>query len=42
MDVEGRASNSKSLALSFEQDQQRGAQNDDSGLTSAHTIDHGM
>ncbi|RDY04630.1 Proline transporter 1, partial [Mucuna pruriens] len=43
MDVEGRASKSKSksksLTLNVEQGQEKGTQNDDYGLASAHTID---
>ncbi|CAL0306780.1 unnamed protein product [Lupinus luteus] len=41
MDVEGRATNNKSPTLNFEQDQQKGGQNDHVDLSSAHTIDHG-
>ncbi|XP_019463600.1 PREDICTED: proline transporter 2-like isoform X1 [Lupinus angustifolius] len=41
MEVEGIASNnSKPSNLSIEQDQDKGTQNEDCGLTSAHTIDH--
>jgi len=42
MDVEGRASKGKSLTLNLEQGQQeKGTQNDDYGLASAHAIDQG-
>ncbi|RZB56593.1 Proline transporter 1 [Glycine soja] len=39
MDVEGRASKGKPLTLNLEQGQEKGTQNDDYGLASAHTID---
>lgn len=41
MDVEGRASKGKPLTLNLEQGQEKGTQNDDYGLASAHTIDRG-
>ncbi|KAK7265613.1 hypothetical protein RJT34_33235 [Clitoria ternatea] len=39
MDVEGTASKDKPLTLNLEQGHEKGTQNDDYGLASAHTID---
>ncbi|KAE9602661.1 hypothetical protein Lal_00049539 [Lupinus albus] len=40
MEVESRSTNNKSPIVTFEQDQQKGAQNNHVDLTSAHTTDH--